>query len=654
MNYLSSLISGPFIDALGWTLVHSIWQGALIASLVAIIMIMLRKGSAKSRYLVYFSSLILMLGISVATFIKVYDPADASEKIDTAQGVESINEDLFLAAHENSFTEESQFGKAKKAFAGYFERNFPLFVSLWFLGICFFLLKFLGGYAYSQRLKHYRTLEATKYWNRKVLILSHKIGLNKSIRLAESALIKVPMVVGYLKPVILVPLGMLSSLPPQQVEAILTHELAHIYRKDYLFNLIQSVIDILFFYHPAIWWISRNIRMEREHICDDLVIMVNQDSIEYARALASVQEMKSNYPAPAPALARNKYELLNRIHRMMNKPRIIPSFTEGFMSALIILAGIIGMSATAAISFGSEELPQFGTDPQENIAWIDVAEPTDIRASEPIQVKPITITSIKSAVSALAPDTLTDAVRDSIMKVVQFEMQKAMVEMEAAMKAREAAMEQYHKAIQHQYQAQQEMMENAGVKNAWKDARNYRNPYAKHGYFFSDNYHDAWEDLHEEMKELEKLEILKEIQEFEEFEELEELEAWEEQEELEEAMELLEQWHIEMPSMPEMPQFQYHYNYDYDHDFDNQYEYTYPRNVYSHHYSDKTRSVILKELRRDGLIGWEGDQVVEIDSKGLYINGEKQSREAYKKYKRLYESLGNEEISADNSYKLIL
>jgi len=647
MNYLSSLISGPFIDALGWTLVHSIWQGALIASLVAIIMIMLRKGSAKSRYLVYFSSLILILGISVVTFIKVYDPADASGKIATVQSVESINEDLLLAAHENSFTEESQFDKAKKAFAGYFERNFPLFVSLWFLGICFFLLKFLGGYAYSQRLKHYRTLEATKYWNRKVLILSHKIGLNKSIRLAESALIKVPMVVGYLKPVILVPLGMLSSMPPQQVEAILTHELAHIYRKDYLFNLIQSVIDILFFYHPAIWWISRNIRMEREHICDDLVIMVNQDSIEYARALASVQEMKSNFPVPAPALARNKYELLNRIHRMMNKPRIIPSFTEGFMSALIILAGIIGMSATAAISFGSEELPQFGNDPQENIAWIDVAEPTGIRASEPIQVKPITITGIKSAVTALAPDTITDDEPDSLMKVVQQEMQKAMVEMEAAMKAKEAAMQQYQQAIQHQYKAQQEIMEKAGIKNYWVDVNRFRNPYVKHGYYFSDEHHDAWEELHEGLEELEELEMLKE---------LEELDVWEEMEELEEPMELLEQWHIEMPSMPEMPQFQYHYNYDYDfdRDFDHQYEYTYPRNVWSHHYSDKTQSVILKELRRDGLIGWEGDQVIEIDSKGLYINGEKQSREAYKKYKRLYESLGNEEISADNSYKLIL
>jgi len=644
MTYLNGILSGAFIDALGWTLVHSIWQGALLASLVVVIMILLRKGAARTRYLVYFSSLLLMLGLSVLTFINVYEPAGASEVLLTEQQI-SNTADMLPMQEQQVADEETQFEQAKQAFAAYFERNFPLFVSLWLLGICFFLLKFLGGYAYSQRLRHYRTLEVTEFWKRKLIILGNKIGMQKSIRLAESALIKVPMVIGFFKPVILLPLGMLASLPPQQVEAILTHELAHIYRKDYLFNLIQSIIDILFFYHPAIWWISKNIRVEREHICDDLVIMHSQDSLAYARALASVQEMKSNYPVPAPALARNKYELLNRIQRMMNKPRIIPSFAEGFMSALIILAGIIGMSATAAISFGSEELPSFGIESQPTNTFVK---------SEPIQVVPIESNGIAIGTPVLAPDTITDQERDSIMKIVEYEMQKAMQELEVALEAREAAMEKYHEAMELQGQAHQKMMQEfqeqfddtdvhfhtysspSRVKNYRKYDRKFRDPHVKHGYFFSDEHAEVIEELHEELLELEELAEIKELQEIDEWIEFEELE------ELEDVHEMLEHWDFEMP---EMPSFDDQYNY--------QYHYTYPDNVWSH-YSDKTKNVILKELRRDRLIGMGGDQVIELDSKGLYINGEKQSKEIYKKYKRLYESLEDTEITAEHSYKLIL
>lgn len=613
MNMINHFLSGAFIEALGWTLVHSIWQGALVAILVAVLMIILKKYSAKSRYLIYFTSLIFLLGISIVTFFKVYEPA-------SGMGAELANGRVFNNAATEMLMVDQQiagaqiegFGDLKQRFVDYSERNFPLFVFLWMLGISFFLLKFLGGYAYSQRLRHYRTFEVSEYWKRKVSILSHKIGLYKSIRMVESALVKVPMVVGHLKPVILVPLGMLGNVPPQQIEAIITHELAHIYRRDYLFNLIQTLIDILFFYHPAVWWMSRNIRMEREHICDDLVVMVNHDSIEYARALASVQEMHFRFPVPAPALAGNKYQLLNRIHRMMNKPRIIPSFTEGFMSALIILAGIVGMSATAAISFGSEDLPEFVH-----------TDPPGIQVSEPIQMQAIAITGIAIATPVLIPDTIIDEERDSIMVIVEKEMARAMAQMEKAMQARNEAMEKYQEATQHQEKATQEMMEKfheqyqevfedleddldfefkfefdedcdpgnvyfysypwkPGVDNYWRGVRKYRYPHIKYGYIYSDEYHDAFEDL----------------QELEEF--------------------------------------------------------AHPRSYTFFYDSNKTSTIIIKELRSDDLIGWEGDYVIEIDSKGLFINGEKKSKEAYKKYKRLYESLEDEKITADHTYKLIL
>src|SRR5262249_55483729 len=143
--------------------------------------------------------------------------------------------------------------------------------------------------------------------------LAARLRVRMPVKLVESALVEVPTVIGWLKPMILLPAAALAGLDPRQLEALLAHELAHVRRHDYLVNLLQTAIETLLFYPPAVWWLSRRIREERELCCDDLAITVCGDGMVYARALATMEELRS---APALTLAADGGSLLARIRRI--------------------------------------------------------------------------------------------------------------------------------------------------------------------------------------------------------------------------------------------------------------------------------------------------------------------------------------------------
>jgi beta-lactamase regulating signal transducer with metallopeptidase domain len=145
-----------------------------------------------------------------------------------------------------------------------------------------------------------------------------RLLLTKPVTLLESCFAEVPVVIGHLRPVILMPVGLLAGLPAGQIEAILLHELAHIRRADYLVNLMQTLVEGLLFYHPAAWWISSSIRTERENCCDDLVVLTNQDAHEYATALAALAE--NRWTMREAALAATGGNLVKRIRRVLAQP----------------------------------------------------------------------------------------------------------------------------------------------------------------------------------------------------------------------------------------------------------------------------------------------------------------------------------------------
>lgn len=347
MNLIFKILSDDIIEALGLTIIHSLWQGALIAIVLGILMLATNKFTSGTRYILAVTASIFMLICPIYTFIKNYNPETKYQNATViAERVNSgiLYETQISQEEENKIVaDKNAFSLNPQQFKSYFYRHFPLIVTIWLLGILAFTLKFIGGLAYTQRLKYYRISQVSDEWQKKFKELCVKLNIKKAVKIYESVLVKVPMVIGLIKPVILLPVSAFTGLSQKQLESIIVHELAHIIRRDYLVNLLQSVVEILFFYHPAVWWINGVIRAERENCCDDIAIEQTGDSVNYAKALANIQEQLLLKENLAMAIAGNKNQLLKRIKRLLNQPKMKTNFIEGFTASCIIFLGIFAI-----------------------------------------------------------------------------------------------------------------------------------------------------------------------------------------------------------------------------------------------------------------------------------------------------------------------
>jgi beta-lactamase regulating signal transducer with metallopeptidase domain len=336
---MNTWFSEALIRAMGWTLVHSLWQGAVLAALLLAFLQKFR--SAQKRYYAAFAALSMLFGASLLTFAYLYVPENTHAVSDTAVTVlqESTMPTLWTwtAVDSTSLTLVSD----------WLENNYPFIVGIWLLGFGFFLVQLLGAYFFLQRLRNHGTHLPEMYWQQTLQRLSSQMQLARPVKLLESALVHAPMTLGYLKPIILLPIGMINRLSVAEVEAILAHELAHILRQDWLFNLLQAFMEAVFYYHPAVWWISGIIRKEREHCCDDTAIRLTGNRLIYAKALVQVQEMAKKSTQPALALGmqgnairlRRKTPLLDRIRRVLNQSQPKSQIMEKMIAtgALLIL-----------------------------------------------------------------------------------------------------------------------------------------------------------------------------------------------------------------------------------------------------------------------------------------------------------------------------
>jgi len=322
MGILENILSQQMIQKLGWTLIHFLWQAILVALVLAILLRELRKSNANLRYMIICMSLALIVLMPVATIqlVRVSAPDTATIHLssvasDTSYtGAKSVMEIPVgepaghpgdVGAPGTSLTDRV---------TGALEPALPYIVLGWFVGIFGLSIWHLGGWRQLQRLKR-RSLKPVKpSLQNKLGELARILGIRRVVQLVESALVQVPTVVGCLKPVILLPASALSGLSAEQLEAIITHELAHIRRHDYLVNMLQTVVEVLGFYHPAVWWISHKMRAERENCCDDLAVRVSGDKICYARALTSMEEVRAAQPGLAIAVSGGS--LFDRICRI--------------------------------------------------------------------------------------------------------------------------------------------------------------------------------------------------------------------------------------------------------------------------------------------------------------------------------------------------
>ena len=370
INFINSFLPPDVVEAFGWMILHSLWQGAVISVILGLMMILTRKFSAKSRYFIAIVAMLFMPVASVYTFFRYYTPVKSVETVEvsavknepavTGEKTQIMENQVAVATQPAA---EMGFTDRMRSYRKYFYQHIPLIVTLWMLGMLVFALKFLGGLAYTQRLKHYRVQPVSDEWQKAFSRLAEMLNLNKAARILQSTLVKVPMVVGYFKPVVLIPVSAFTGLSPGQLETVILHEMAHIVRRDYLINILQSVVEIIFFYHPAVWWMSKMVRAEREHCCDDIAIEKSGDSVSFAKALANIQEQVYDNEKLAMAISGRSKNLMKRIQRLLNQPNMKTNFTEGFTASCIIFAGIfIMMLNTGSTRFTVGENMQSKTE----------------------------------------------------------------------------------------------------------------------------------------------------------------------------------------------------------------------------------------------------------------------------------------------------
>lgn len=330
-NYIN-----PAYYAIAWTVIHAIWQVALVVLLTAGSQAAIKNMTASIRYAIWVSSLVLILGGSVATFMYYYnlDPA-----------VLAVNEatDIFVATSPETdlaatyTVSPSQNPFTLGAVVSYVNEHILFIVMLWLVGMVIALIRLLGNIGYVEYLKSKFNFPVDPYWEELLQSLKTKMGVGKNVQLLESALVMSPMVIGHLKPVIFFPMGAINRLSAQEVEAILAHELAHIMRNDYIINLLVSCIESLYYFHPAMWWLTAQIRAEREHCCDDLAIKATGQPIQYAQSLVAVQEMTMMAPRLAMQFAgkEKKSRFFLRVNRLIRPNSMAMSTREKSMAAVV-------------------------------------------------------------------------------------------------------------------------------------------------------------------------------------------------------------------------------------------------------------------------------------------------------------------------------
>ena len=383
MSTTPDFFADPLIYALGWTVVHSLWQGMLVALTLAGGMILAQRRSARFRYGLAIGALLLLVAVSVATFYLYFEVPDVTGN-GLTKAPAPMTEDIVLSMNKEAAPLQG-FAFWRAQAQAYFEQHLPLIVAVWLLGVAFFLLRMLAGLGYVQYLRHRSVRPMGEPWQEKLQALSRHLRLRGTVQLLESALVQSPVVIGWLKPVILIPVGTVNALTPAQVEAVLAHELAHIYRQDYLLNIVQSIIEALYYFNPAVWWISAYVRMERENCCDDIAVSLSDDALGYAKALVKIEEAAQRHPRMAMAMAsKGRPFLLQRVRRILNQPPQKMYTMEKMTATGLLLAALLFFSFSYA----------------HNSA--EAAERTAMEALDELPPLPLTTLASRWA----APDTL--------------------------------------------------------------------------------------------------------------------------------------------------------------------------------------------------------------------------------------------------------
>jgi beta-lactamase regulating signal transducer with metallopeptidase domain len=345
MESIPQLLPYSVSQALGWTVLHSLWQAMLIGLFTAAVLIAARRKSAVWRYRVAGIGLGLVLAVAVGTFCYYFFGASQPTVPVATDAIQSeATADLLPQEYLTPPVLSAEATPLHTRIGHYFEGHLPLIALIWLFGFALFLLRLLLQVSQIYYLKTRLNFPPDEYWTELKDALWQKSGLLRAVGLAESAMVRTPVVVGHLKPLILFPVGLINRLDPAEVEAILAHEIAHVIRQDYLFNILQSVVESIFYYHPAVWWLSAAMRREREMATDSLAIALTGNAVRYAKALVLIQELAYFPLSPALAFAgARKSQLFTRVQHILKIKHSTSLAMEKFISAAAFCLLLVGL-----------------------------------------------------------------------------------------------------------------------------------------------------------------------------------------------------------------------------------------------------------------------------------------------------------------------
>ncbi|TKC05724.1 peptidase M56 [Pedobacter polaris] len=322
-------IVNNLIKAIGWSILHSLWQGAIIYAILFTILMVWPKMSARLKHNLAFGSLFLIFSSFCFTFFSIFE-------LPTANSIKNI------AFNQLAYQDISQFASS---FNLKTEAYFPVVVTVYIIGIAFQMVVLSSGYIKLKKLKKSNTIAIPTSWKVIFEMTLFQLKINKKVQFYLSEKVNVPLVIGFFKPVVLFPFSLATQLDAKQVEAILIHELSHIRRNDYLINLVKTFIETLLFFNPFVWLTTKFIHIEREHACDDLVINATGTPLTYAHALLKLELLKDKQsPALSLAATGKNQHLYQRIKRITDMKTNYINVKQQFFILTLAIATVASLA----------------------------------------------------------------------------------------------------------------------------------------------------------------------------------------------------------------------------------------------------------------------------------------------------------------------
>lgn len=355
---LRDVVQQPVLQALAWSLLHFFWQGAVLGFAAFVLLRVVKPERAATRYIIGVTTLAFMIVACIATFISIASapmPLDdfmafTPEPASTTQGnavTGWIIADLSTNPTARSLVSSpiEPINPLRPEPLG--PLSLFLIVTTWSAGVVLLTCRLIGGWFLTRALARRAVDSVSPSIEAAAARIAARLQLRRAVGIFESTAVVAPTLVGWVKPVVLLPAAALAGLTPEQLQAILAHELAHVRRHDYLINLLQSVVETLLFYHPAVWWVSAQVREEREHCCDDLAVEVCGDRLVYVTALAELTVIARHRSF---ALAATDGSLVGRVRRLLGGTRPKHEAPPGWAALSVLLLAVIGASGAAGAS----------------------------------------------------------------------------------------------------------------------------------------------------------------------------------------------------------------------------------------------------------------------------------------------------------------